>query len=181
MACGPPPLTWDSAGAPRRSPHSNRGGSTFGIPCDEDGFKETRGYLVRTCWQVSTIKTVRSSVSPVAQSALAKGTPPEAVSDAIEVRSSFRRLFDVWDRDTFIHSCPDEIYGHWAYAQILRLGEPAIPYMLGEMQRGRSKLVMALDSITGESPVQVSKPTTEDVTAAWMDWGEAKGYVPTIA
>ena len=26
MACGPPPLTWDSAEAPHRTPHLNRGG-----------------------------------------------------------------------------------------------------------------------------------------------------------
>ena len=76
--------------------------------------------------------------------------------------------------ETFIHSCPDDIYGHWAFAQILGLGEPAIPYMLGEIQRGRSKIVAALGSITGESPVLVSEPTTEEVTAAWMEWGEAQ-------
>lgn len=122
-----------------------------------------------------------SSAAPAAPSTLAKGAPPESESDALQVRGAFRRLFDVWDGETFIHSCPDEIYGHWAYAQILGLGEAAIPYMLGEIQRGRSKLVAALGSITGESPVLVSEPTTEDVSAAWMDWGEAKGYVPTVA
>ena len=112
---------------------------------------------------------------------LPKGKPRGSVRDANDVRRTFRRLFDVWDRDTFIHSCPDEIYGHWAYEQILGLGEPAVPYMLGEIQRGNSKLMVALDSMFGGSPVRIPEPTTEEVMSAWMDWGEATGYVPTIA
>ena len=32
LACGPPPLTWDLAGAPHGTPHSNQEGSTFENP-----------------------------------------------------------------------------------------------------------------------------------------------------
>lgn len=122
--------------------------------------------------------SVRASAG---RSAVPKGIRPDAAADAAEVRRAFRRLFDAWDSETFLFSFPHQIYEHWAYEELVGLGEAAIPYMLGEVQRGRPNLVVALRSITGESPVKASEPNTEQVMAAWVAWGEAKGYVPTIA
>ena len=106
---------------------------------------------------------------------------PADVSDSTDIRRRFRHLFDVWKRETCFYSFPHQIHGHWAYEQILSLGEPAIPYLLGEIQRGRRGLGAALRAISGESPVRGSQPTTEELATAWMAWGEAKGHVPSIA
>ena len=106
---------------------------------------------------------------------------PESKVDSGEIRNRFRHLFDVWDKDTFIFSFSYQIYNHWAYEELVSLGEPAIPYMLGELQRGRSKVVAALHTISGESLVQGLRLTTEEIMERWLAWGEEKGHVPTIA
>ena len=105
----------------------------------------------------------------------------ESKVDSDDIRARFRHLFDVWDKDTFIFSSPHQIYNHWAYEELVNLGEPAVPYMLGELQRGRSKVVAALRTISGESLVQGLRLTTEEIVERWLAWGEDKGHVPTIA
>ena len=96
-------------------------------------------------------------------------------------QSARGRLFDVWDKDTFLYSFPYQIYNHWAYEELVSLGEAAVPYMLGELQRGNPDIVRALRSISGESLVQGMGLTTEDIMETWLAWGKAKGYVPTVA
>ena len=124
--------------------------------------------------------TVSASV-PVGRSALAKATQQDSETAAADVRSRFRYLFDVWDKETFFCSFPHQIYSHSAYEELVSLGEPAIPYMLGELQRGVPKIVTALRAVSGESLVGGLGLTTEEVMAAWLAWGEAKGYDPAIA
>lgn len=106
---------------------------------------------------------------------------PEFPADSVGVHRRFRRLFDVWEGETCFYSFPHQIYRHRAYRQIVNLGEPAIPYMLGEVRRGHRGIVAALRSVSGESPVAASVPTTDGIADAWMAWGTAKGYVPAIA
>ncbi|MXX01848.1 MAG: hypothetical protein F4Z79_09585 [Acidimicrobiia bacterium] len=101
--------------------------------------------------------------------------------DSAEIRIRFRHLFDVWDKETVMCSFPHQIYNHWAYEKIVGLGEPAIPYMLGELQRGNPDIVRALRTISGESLFQGQGLTTEEIMDTWLAWGEAKGHVPTIA
>ena len=112
---------------------------------------------------------------------LSSATQQQPEADSDETRSRFRHLFDVWDKDTFLFSFPHQIYNHWAYEELVSLGEPAIPYMLGELHRGVPKVVTALRAISGESLVQGLGLTTEEIMETWMAWGKAKGYVPTIA
>ena len=99
----------------------------------------------------------------------------------LKIRNRFRHLFDVWDKDTFIFSFPYQIFNHWAYEELVSLGEPAVPYMLGELQRGYPNIVRALRAISGESLVQGLGLTTEAVMERWLAWGVEKGYVPTFA
>ena len=105
----------------------------------------------------------------------------ESEVDPGEIRYRFRHLFDVWDKDTFIFSFPYQIFNHWAYEELVSLGEPAIPYMLGELQRGNLDIVSALRVISGESLVQGLGLTSEKIMERWLAWGEEKGHVPTIA
>ena len=108
-----------------------------------------------------------SASAPAGCNTLPKGAQQESVVDSAEFRRRFRDLVDMWDTETFVYSFPHQICGHWAYEELLSLDEPAIPYMLGEIQRGNPNLVAALPSISGESPVQGSEPTTEEIVAAW--------------
>ena len=112
--------------------------------------------------------------------AASTAAPQESKVD-LDIRNRFRHLFDVWDKDTFIFSFHYQIYNHWAYEELVNLGEPAIPYMLGELRRGNSDIVAALHAISGESLVQGLRLTTEEIMERWLAWGEEKGHVPTIA
>ncbi len=109
------------------------------------------------------------------------GALQEFKVDSGEIRNRCRHLFDVWDKDAFLYSFPYQIYNHWAYEELVSLGEPVIPYMLGELQRGNPDIVRALRTISGESLVQGLGLTTEEIMERWLAWGEAKGYVPTIS
>ncbi len=109
------------------------------------------------------------------------GALQESKVDPDEIRDRFRHLFDVWDKDTFIFSFPYQIFNHWAYEELVSLGEPAVPYMLGELQRGYPDIVRALRTISGESLVQGLGLTTEEVMERWLAWGVEKGHVPTVA
>ena len=112
---------------------------------------------------------------------VSSATQQEPEVDSDEIRTRFRHLFDVWDKDTFLYSFPHQIYNHWAYEELVSLGEAAIPYMLGELQRGNPDIVRALRSISGESLVQGMGLITEDIMETWLAWGKAKAYVPTVA
>ena len=131
-----------------------------------------------------TIRAMRPSTSapaPASSSTRQSEVQPTSRLDCEGVRRRFRHLFDEWDRETCFYSFPHQVYQHRAYKEILSLGEPAIPYMLGEIQRGHRSIVAALRAISGESPVRASNPTTDKIAAAWMEWGAAKGYVPVMA
>ena len=111
----------------------------------------------------------------------AAGSALKSRVDIEACRREFRRLFDIWDEETEFFSSPHQMYGHWAYRQIIELGEPAIPYMLGEMQRGLQPLGFALRAVSGETPIRDSGATTAEKAAAWIAWGKEKGHDPTVA
>ena len=67
---------------------------------------------------------------------------------------------------------------HPAYAQIVELGEPAIPLILREMQERPFHWFVVLRAITGESPIPPEAAGKYDKMAeAWFAWGRKKGYI----
>jgi hypothetical protein len=58
------------------------------------------------------------------------------------------------------------------------MGQEAVPYLLREVKREPSLLVMALREITGENPVpRESTGTIREMASAWVAWGEKKGLL----
>ena len=101
--------------------------------------------------------------------------------DDSEVRdapqSRFRELAEQWRRDTMYLSNPRKIQLHWAYQQIIGMGDSAVGLILSEMKRRPGQWFWALQAITGVDPVPGSaKGKLHEMTEAWLRWGTLKGY-----
>ncbi len=83
-----------------------------------------------------------------------------------------------WKRDTAFVSSVSEIVGHPGFRRIVASGPGAVPYLLRELKKEPSYLVVALSEITGVNPVPpgVSGKVTEMVKA-WLAWGEENGLL----
>src|SRR5262245_14514373 len=107
-------------------------------------------------------------------------TPTHSPPDTPPVESleqQFRRLEAAWKADTLVLSDPTRITEHWAFQEILRMGEAVIPLMLRDLEREPRLWVWALPRITGEDPVTVEDAgNIERMSAAWLRWGREKGH-----
>ncbi len=74
-------------------------------------------------------------------------------------------------------SDPSEIVGHPAFREIVSLGMPVVPLLLGDLEQRPRLWVWALAEITDENPVPPSdRGRIGKMTEAWLAWGWAKGY-----
>ncbi len=89
----------------------------------------------------------------------------------------FRRLETTWLDEIGYSSSPDELCGHWAFREIVTMGEAVVPLMLRELEKEPHFWVWALPEITGADPVpdgiagNISK-----MSEAWVRWGREQGY-----
>ncbi len=91
---------------------------------------------------------------------------------------SFQAAIAEWNRDTSFVSSASQITHHPAFRRIVTWGRPSVPFILGELKRRPSLLVMALNEITGEDPVDpgaVGKIT--EMSKSWLAWGEKQGLL----
>lgn len=94
-----------------------------------------------------------------------------------ELRTRFDELADHWKRDTLIMSSSSQIYTHWAFRQIVELGEKALPFVVAELRQTLDvHWVQALSEISGFRYTK-DGATPGDVTQAWLKWGSGRGYV----
>src|SRR6516162_7417276 len=77
---------------------------------------------------------------------------PTARSDE-SVEERLRRLEAIWDAETLVLSDPARITAHWAFQEILGMGDAVVPLMLRDLEREPKLWVWALPRITGEDPV----------------------------
>ena len=99
---------------------------------------------------------------------------------ASELEATFEELARQWIKDTAIHSNPAIITRHPAFAQIVEMGNKAIPQILGEISQGRNRPLwfQALHDITGNTPAaEESWGKVDEVAASWLEWGKEQGYL----
>ncbi len=73
-------------------------------------------------------------------------------------------------------SSSTEIAAHPAFRRIVSSGRDAIPFLLRELKKEPSLLVLALHEITGENPVaRESRGKIKEMARAWITWGEKSG------
>jgi hypothetical protein len=99
-------------------------------------------------------------------------TPP---GESVEQR--FRRFAAVWETETLVLSNPNLISGHWAFQEIIRMGDAVVPLLLRDLEREPHLWAWALPDITGENPVPTGAAgNIRKMSEAWLRWGRHKGY-----
>ena len=89
-----------------------------------------------------------------------------------------RARISEWNRDTEFVSSLTEVIGHPAFRRIVEVGHDAVPFLLRQVKKEPSFLVLALREITGENPVPSSaKGKVKEMAEAWLAWGEKKGLL----
>jgi hypothetical protein len=87
-------------------------------------------------------------------------------------RDAFSALADQWHRETGYLSDPADIAMHPAYLRIIAMGGNALPMILDDLRRRGGLWYIALDAITGASPLPLTpNPTLRDFKDAWLQWG----------
>ena len=96
----------------------------------------------------------------------------------------FAELVTKWRSETGGLSSPRAIASHWAYQQIIQmgqLGEPVLPMIFQELEENGGWWYPALRALTKQNPVpQEAKGRPPLNKAAWLDWGRRNGYLPHI-
>jgi hypothetical protein len=91
----------------------------------------------------------------------------------------FRTLVRSWKKEIAFESSLTEILMNHNYLKIIGLGPPALPLILGELQRQADMWFLALESITREDPA-ASEENTGDfkrVSEIWLEWGRDRGLI----
>lgn len=97
-------------------------------------------------------------------------TPPD-------LEQHFRELAARWLTETAYVSSTSDLVGHPAFQEIVALGPPVIPLLLGELEKRTGPWHRALRRVTGADPVPPSDRGNIDRAAdAWLRWGKEQGY-----
>ena len=99
-------------------------------------------------------------------------SPTEAGPDAAGLEQRFLELAERWREETQFYSFLAHRFAHPAYQEIIAMGEPAVPWILRELQAGRGHWIDALEQITGEGATAGSNcESRRDAELAWLQWG----------
>lgn len=95
------------------------------------------------------------------------------------VERHFRDLADRWLELTLYRSNLRTLRDHPVYLELIELGEPALPLILGElMKRPSVSWFGPLEEIAGENPVPAeSAGRVAAMARAWLEWGRGRGYL----
>jgi hypothetical protein len=88
----------------------------------------------------------------------------------------FNSYVSEWRRDTVPLSSVPEKINHPAYLKIIALGSSVVPLILKELRDRPTYWFAALDALTEDGP-SGSFARFDDQRAAWLIWGESRGYI----
>jgi len=93
-------------------------------------------------------------------------------------KAAFQELLKVWEQETMLISSVTEMENHYALKAIVKMGKPAIPLILTELQKKPSHIFIALAKITGINPVKPGHAGKLDkITDDWLKWGKKMRYL----
>jgi hypothetical protein len=100
-----------------------------------------------------------------------------ATESAEDLAKRFAELIARWKEGTRHRSRIKDFKEHPAFLEIVAMGERAVPLILARLEKEPSFLFLALQDITGVSPVpEKGDSWIEQLITAWLAWGRAKGY-----
>jgi hypothetical protein len=96
-----------------------------------------------------------------------------------DVARLFQGLATEWNATTRYRSNMHALRNHPVCQELVALGQPAVPLILGELEREPNlSWFVVLTAITEENPVPPAVAGQVDAMArAWIDWGRQRGYV----
>ena len=105
-------------------------------------------------------------------------TPTTSHANDTRLRSEFKVLADQWYQETGGYSLMQQKTRHWAYRRITKMGQDAIPMILGEFQQRGGYWHEALESILQRTPFQVpGNVTLRQLRDLWLKWGHEVMYI----
>jgi type I restriction enzyme M protein len=109
--------------------------------------------------------------------ALVDASGAYAVSaDDDNLKQRFLALAEQWRRETGHYSSISRKIQHPAYQKIIAMGEPVLPFLLRELATRPAHWFTALRAIV-ESPPANEGSDVSRATAAWLKWGQERGYL----
>jgi len=105
----------------------------------------------------------------------ANRTPPVLSADT-DIAETFRTLAERWRSETGHLSIVQQKVMNRSYLEIIGLGQPALPLLLGELRERPAHWFLALSSIARENPVRPGA-TFDDAVMDWLAWGRARGLI----
>jgi hypothetical protein len=98
-------------------------------------------------------------------------------SGSKNVAERFRRLAEVWHRETDHLSSMSEASAHPAYQEIITLGPDVIPFLLRDLEDKHTHWFAALAALTGTQPIPRSAAgNIPSMVEAWLRWAKDNGY-----
>jgi hypothetical protein len=90
----------------------------------------------------------------------------------------FKRLLELWRKETEYMSSMTQAFLHPAYQEIVGMGKEALPFIFRAMEQNPDWFFWALRAITGENPVRTEhRGRLKEMTIDWIEWAKEKGYI----
>lgn len=93
-----------------------------------------------------------------------------------QAEEQFQELAAKWRKETRHISSLTKIILHPAYQRIIGMGPVAIKFILQELEQKPHHWFWALESITGENPVQ-PEDDFDAAVRSWLRWGQERGLI----
>ncbi|RUT09769.1 hypothetical protein DSM106972_002640 [Dulcicalothrix desertica PCC 7102] len=94
-----------------------------------------------------------------------------------EIETTFLELGEQWRRETGMLSVTSKMSMHPAYQTIIKIGQPAVPLIMRELEREPDHWFWALTAITGANPVkEEQRGRLDQMAQAWIAWGRENEY-----
>jgi hypothetical protein len=91
-----------------------------------------------------------------------------------EDRTLFERLVEDWKNETRFSSA-EEMAAHWAYRDIIAMGDAALPFIMERLAESPDHWHFALTEITQHDPVPEDAYGDLDLMAqAWLGWWDKR-------
>jgi len=107
------------------------------------------------------------------------GASTATTEETRAIAEVFRRLANLWSRDTDSLASPRARFMHAAYQQVIGLGPAALPLLLEELRDRPDDWFWALAAIAREDPASgLSDP--DQARDAWLAWGFDRKLISRI-
>ena len=98
-----------------------------------------------------------------------------AIEEDAKLAQRFDELAEQWIRERAGASI--RVHDHPACAEILAMGQPAIPLILRHLQDRGWHWYRLLRELSGENPVPEGEFNRQRIRELWLQWGEDRGWL----